>query len=168
MHLGVSSLAEKGFKRIGFCVTEAEDERSNHLYECYLTWYQQGIPAENRIPPLHEKEITENSLFEWVKAHRPDVVFSTNAQHYEWLQRGGYDIPGDISFAVLGSAEEGLDGIARVDIGYRKIGATAIDILKAKLANEPLGPTDNPAVTLIRGEWLDGASAELKPKKVLA
>lgn len=168
MHLGVSSLAEKGFKRIGFCVTEAEDERSNHLYECYLTWYQQGIPAENRIPPLHEKEITENSLFEWVKAHRPDVVFSTNAQHYEWLQRGGYHIPGDISFAVLGSAEEGLDGIARVDIGYRKIGATAIDILKAKLANEPLGPTDNPAVTLIRGEWLDGASAELKPKKVLA
>ena len=53
----------------------------------------------------------------------------------------------------------------RVEIGYRKIGATAIDILKAKLANERLGPTDNPAVTLIRGEWRDGASACIKPKK---
>lgn len=167
MHLGVSSLVKNGFNRIGFCVTKAEDERSNHLYECYLTWYQQGIPAEDRIPALHEKEITKDSLLRWVKANNPDVVFSTNAQHYQWLQQGGYEIPGDISFALLGSAEEGLDSIARVDIGYRKIGATAVDILKAKLANEPLGPTDNPVVTLVRGEWLDGASAKLNPKKML-
>jgi LacI family transcriptional regulator len=168
MHLGISNLAEKGFKRIGFCVTEAEDERSNHLYECYLTWYQQGIPAEDRIPALHQKQITEKSLLDWVEAYNPDVVFSTNARHYEWLKAGGHEIPDDISFALLGSAEENLDGIARVHMRYRKIGATAIDILKAKLANEPLGPTDNPAVTLIRGKWMDGASAELNPKKILA
>ena len=67
----------------------------------------------------------------------------------------------------MGPAGEGLPGIARVHVDYRKIGATAIDILKAKLANESLGPVENPAVTLIRGEWVDGASAVL-PDAVLA
>jgi hypothetical protein len=77
-------------------------------------------------------------------------------------------IPGDIAFAALGPVDESLENIARVDIGYTKIGATAIDILKTKLAHERLGPIHNPAVTLIRGEWMDGASAELPIKAAMA
>jgi len=168
MHLGVSSLASKGFKRIGFCVTDAEDEQSNHLFNCYLTWYQQGISKKDRVPALLRNNISRTDLLKWVEKHHPDVVFSTNAEHYKWLKESGLKIPGDISFAVLGSASDDLEGIARVDIGYKKIGATAIDILKTKLANESLGPTDNPAVTLIRGDWIDGASAELKLAAVMA
>jgi LacI family transcriptional regulator len=168
MHLGISNLASKGFKRIGFCVTEAEDEQSNHLYQCYLTWYQQGIPEADRVPSLLRPEITPSGLLDWVARYEPDVVYSTHIQHYHWLRESGFEIPGDISFALLGSATDDLDGIAHVRIGYKKIGATAIEILKTKLANEPLGPTDNPAVTLIRGDWFDGASAVLKPKNVCA
>ena len=164
MHTGISTLAEKGFKRIGFCLTEAVDEQSNHLYHCYLTWYQQGIPEEDRVPPLLEKEITPDKLLAWVDKYQPDVVFSVHSAHYKWLQERGLRIPEDISFALLGSSNQELDdlGIARVHVGYRKIGATAIDILKTKLANEQLGPTENPAVTLIRGEWVDGSSATPK------
>jgi LacI family transcriptional regulator len=168
MHLGIDNLRNKGFRRIGFCVTEAEDEQSNHLYQSYLSWYQQGIPEEDRIPSLLRPEITASCLLEWIRTHEPDVVYSTNIQHYHWLREHGFEVPDDIGFALLGSASDNLDGIARVDIGYKKIGATAIDILKTKLANEPLGPTDNPAVTLIRGEWLDGVSATFQPKKVRA
>ena len=162
MHLGISSLSAKGFKRIGFCVTEAEDEQSNHLYNCYLIWHQQGIPVEDQIPPLLKESITPKDLYDWVERHEPDVVFTTNSEHYKWLKNAGLRIPEDISFACLGSASEDLEGIARVEIGYSKIGAMAIDILKAKLAHERLGPTDNPAVTLIRGEWIDGGSAMRK------
>lgn len=162
MHLGISNLSEKGFKRIGFCISEAEDEQSNHLYQCYLTWYQQGIPEEDRVPSLLKKEILETDFLEWIETHKPEVVFSPHSTHYHWLKRNGYSIPEDISFAALGSASMELDGIARVDIDYRRIGATAIDILKTKLANDHLGPSDNPAITLIRGKWVDGPSATLE------
>ncbi|MCB1123275.1 MAG: substrate-binding domain-containing protein, partial [Verrucomicrobiae bacterium] len=167
MHIGISSLTEMGFKRIGFCVTHDEDEQSNHLYYCYLTWYQQGVAKSDRIPPLMQPSIEKKDLLTWVEKHRPDVVYSSNMDHYRWLQEAGYKIPDDIAFAALGSAEDNLEGIARVHIGYRKIGATAIDILKTKLAHESLGPVHNPAVTLIRGEWKDGASARL-PQTALA
>ncbi len=167
MHAGISNLTEKGFKRIGFCVTEAEDEQSNHLYHCYLTWYQQGIPKGDRIPPLLRTHIEKTDLLKWVKKHNPEVVFSSNMHHYRWLKEAGMSIPGDIAFAALGPSEHNLENIAQVDIGYKKIGATAIDILKTKLANESLGPINNPTVTLIRGLWIDGKSAEL-PKAALA
>lgn len=158
MHVGITHLVEKGFERIGFCVTDSEDERSNHLYQCYLNWYQQGIPEEDRIPPLARTTINRDDLVKWVETSKPDVVYSTNAEHYDWLKEAGWKIPSDISFAALGPAHEETGEIAQVQVGYRKIGATAIELLKAKLANEHLGPSDNPAVTLIRGDWTDGTS----------
>ncbi len=167
MHAGVSNLTEKGFKRIGFCVTEAEDEQSNHLYHCYLTWYQQGISKADRIPPLLKPSIAKSDFLKWAKKYQPDVVFSPNLDHYRWLKDADLKISGNIAFAALGPSDDDLDGIARVDIGYRKIGATAIDILKTKLANESLGPANNPTVTLIRGLWVDGKSTDL-PKAALA
>ncbi len=158
MHIGIHNLVKKGFKRIGFCVTAVEDERSNHLYECYLDWYQKSIPEEDRIPPLTKAVITRDDFKTWVEKHRPDVVYSPNVNHYYFLQDMGMRIPADISFAALAPAIEEVGEIAQVQVGYRKIGATAIDILKTKLAHEQLGPTDNPAITLIRGEWQDGSS----------
>ena len=168
MHVGISNLTEKGFERIGFCLTDAEDIRSNHLYLSYLLWHQKNIPESNRITPLLSEEIDREGLIDWVAKETPDVVLSPNAQHYQWLQEAGYDVPNDISFAALAPGLDTGGEIAQVRIGYRKIGATAIDVLKTKLAHEPLGPTDNPAVTLIRGEWNEGASVGKARKTVAA
>ncbi len=159
MHVGVSSLTAKGFERIGFCLTDAQDEQSNHLFFAYLNWYQQGIPKKNRVPALLSPEIRSADLLKWVRKYRPDVLLSTSVEHHQWLSQAGIRIPEEMGFAVLGPPREHLQEIAHVHIGYRKIGATAIDILKTRLANEILGPSDNPAVTLIRGEWIDGVSA---------
>jgi len=168
MHVGISNLSKKGFERIGFCVTESEDLRSNHLYQSYLLWHQQNIPESERVQPLFRKEIGQSELLDWVEKERPDVVLSPNAEHYDWLKGSGLRIPDDISFAALSPATESLGEIAQVQVGYRKIGATAIDVLKTKLAHEQLGPTDNPAVTLIRGEWKDGASVKAKKHATVA
>jgi len=168
MHVGISNLTEKGFERIGFCLTDAEDIRSNHLFLSYLLWHQKNIPESNRITPLLSEEIDREGLIDWVAKERPDVVLSPNAQHYQWLQEAGYDVPNDISFAALAPGLDTDGEIAQVRIGYRKVGATAIDVLKTKLAHEQLGPTDNPAVTLIRGEWNEGASVGKTRKTVTA
>lgn len=160
MHVGVSSLTEKGFKRIAFCLTDAQDEQSNHLFFAYLNWYQQGIPKPNRVPPLLQSEIRPAELLKWIHKHQPDVLLTTSLEHHAWLTEAGIRIPDDMGFAVLGPPHENLSDVAHVQIGYRKIGATAIDILKTRLANEILGPSDNPAVTLIRGEWVDGMTAD--------
>ncbi len=167
MHVGISTLSEKGFKRIGFCVTESQDERSNHLFQSYLLWYQNTIPEEERIPALKRKTISPEDLESWARKYEPDVIISPNIDHYHWLQEAGFEIPNDLSFAALGPAMEEEGEIAQVQIGYRKIGSTAIDILKTKLANEHLGPSDSPAVTLIRGKWVDGASAP-NPNELVA
>lgn len=158
MHVGIASLIEKGFKRIGYCLTELEDERSNHLHLSYLLWHQNNIDARDRIQPLRKAEISPQDLVKWVRETKPEVVISSKIEHYKWLQEAGYRIPEDLSFAALGPAMEEEGEIAQIKVGYRKIGATAIDLLRTKLTNEFLGPVDNPAVTLIRGEWVDGAS----------
>ncbi len=169
MHVGISNLTERGFQRIGFCVTETEDIRSNHLYQSYLLWHQQNIQEKNRVHPLVKDTIGRNDLIDWVKQEKPDVVLSPNVDHYHWLKESGIKIPDDISFAALSPAMDTPKGeIAKVHVGYRKIGATAIDVLKTKLAHEQLGPTDNPAVTLIRGEWMEGASVRPATKKTVA
>ena len=169
MHVGISNLTERGFQRIGFCVTETEDIRSNHLYQSYLLWHQQNILEKNRVHPLVKDRIGRNDLIDWVKKEKPDVVLSPNVDHYHWLKESGIKIPDDISFAALSPALDTPTGeIAKVHIGYHKIGATAIDVLKTKLAHEQLGPTDNPAVTLIRGEWMEGASVRPAIKKTEA
>lgn len=160
MHMGVSSLMEQGFKRIGFCITDSEDERSNHLYQSYLLWHQNNTPAKNRVPILSSDEITKDALIKWVKKGKPDVVLSPNIEHYKWLKEAGIRIPEDLSFAALAPAMDETGEIAQVRIGFRKIGATAVDLLKSKLANEHVGPLHNPAVTLIRGEWVDGKSVK--------
>lgn len=165
MHIGITSLVDRGFKRIGFCIDDNDDERSNHLYQCYFNWYQERIPTENRVPPLRDHNISLKSLLRWLDEHKPDVVFSPSYEHYHWLKEAGLKIPGDVSFAALSPATEEVGEIAQVQMSYRKIGATAIDILKTKLANEPLGPTDNPAVTLIRGKWVDGTSLKGAARK---
>lgn len=164
MHVGISNLTEKGFDRIGLCLTETEDVRSNHLYQSYLLWHQQNIPETNRVKPLYQDSITKEDLIAWVKRESPDVVLSSNTDHYHWLKEAGYRVPDDISFAALSPAMEEEGEIAQVQVSYRKIGATAIDVLKTKLAHEQLGPTDNPAVTLIRGEWKDGTSVRKNSK----
>lgn len=162
MHVAISSLEAQGFQRIGFCITESEDERSNHLYQSYLLWHQNHSQPENRIPILSGKTISPKSLIEWVDQERPDVVLSPNLEHCQWLRDAGLDVPGDLSFAALAPASEDTGEIAQVQIGYRKIGSTAIDLLKSKLSYEALGPVNNPAVTLIRGQWVDGLS--VRPK----
>ena len=167
MHVGISNLTERGFERVGFCLTNREDIRSNHLYLSYLLWHQKNIPESNRIPPLLKDEIGRNQLIDWVEAERPDVILSPSSQHCYWLKAAGFDIPNDISFAALAPGIETDGEIAHVRVDYRKIGATAIDLLKTKLAHEQLGPTDNPAVTLIRGEWNEGSSVR-KPRKTVA
>ena len=168
MHVGISTLVEKGFERIGFCVTETEDVRSNHLYQSYLLWHQQNIPGAQRVRPLYQEKIEKDDLVAWVERERPDVVLSPNVDHYHWLKESGLRIPDDISFAALAPSIEEEGEIAQVQVGYRKIGACAIDILKTKLAHERLGPTDNPAVILIRGEWKDGTSVRKISKTVAA
>lgn len=163
MHVGIASLVERGFERIGFCVTDSEDERSNHLYKSYLLWHQSNMPAKNRVPILSKASIEKDDLIKWVKKKKPDVVLSPNIEHYHWLKEAGIRIPEDISFAALSPALEETGEIAQVRIGFRKIGSTAIDLLKAKLAREQVGPQANPAVTLIRGEWVDGTSIRPSP-----
>ncbi|MCH6256861.1 LacI family transcriptional regulator [Puniceicoccaceae bacterium K14] len=160
MHKGVSSLVKQGFKRIGFCITETEDERSNHLYQSYLLWHQSNTPANTRVPILSSKTISKKELIAWVNKGKPDVVLSPNLEHYHWLKEAGFRIPEDLSFAALAPATEETGEIAQVRIGFRKIGATAVDLLKSKLANEQVGPLQNPAVTLIRGEWVNGTSVK--------
>lgn len=167
MHVGIASLVDKGFKRIGYCLTETEDERSNHLHLSYLLWHQSNIDARDRIQPLRRASIGRNDLLDWVKETKPEVVLSSNVEHYRWLQEDGYRIPEDLSFAALGPATEEFGKIAQVKVGYRKIGATAIELLRTKLTNEFLGPVDNPAVTLIRGEWVDGESVRAPGSKTV-
>lgn len=170
MHMGVSSLVDQGFKRIGFCITKDEDERSNHLYQSYLLWHQSNTPADSRVPILTSESISKEALIEWVKKGKPDVVLSSNVEHYHWLKEAGFKIPQDLSFAALAPAIEETGEIAQVQIGFRKIGSTAIDLLKSKLANELVGPQQNPAVTLIRGEWIPGKSVKSpnEPRKKTA
>ena len=115
-----------------------------------------NFPRENWLPFFAGAHgISALQIFrKWLSKWRPDVLLTLSGQELKWLETLDLKVPEDIGLACLSQPTRG--DCSRVDEKGDEVGATALDLVTAKIARNEYGPPTHPRVTMIEGRWVDG------------
>jgi DNA-binding LacI/PurR family transcriptional regulator len=147
---------ERGYRRIGFVFTEAND--SPRVGDRWIGAYllqQSKLPARDRLPICPGAPATQGEFAAWFQRYRPDAVLVSHAPPVlAWLRNLGKTVPRDVGLAELEDHPE--HGSAGVHYDPSKIGALAVEMLVGLMhRNEKGVPLDQHEV-LLSGEWREG------------
>jgi DNA-binding LacI/PurR family transcriptional regulator len=152
----LDKLVELGVRRIGLVIPREDDERVENAWVSgfIAAQLQHGLPA---IEPWSEPEFTAQSVVDWIRKKKIQVVVGTNIRPITWMEKAGLRVPRDVGFVHLDwSVEKGV--LAGIDQCSREIGAAAVDLLIEQLNNNETGIPKRPKTVLIDGCWHDGPS----------
>ena len=88
-----------------------------------------------------------------VFVHLPDMVGRLGTV----LKEAGLEVPRDLGVAVLSHLVEGT-GFSGLQQNQWLMGAWAVELLAARLANRDLGIPTNPRIEMVESEWVEGSS----------
>ncbi len=171
MELCYSSVRERGFRRIGFSMTESYSERTAGLWTGAFLAQQvrhYGMGAERgvvKIPPLLDDEAHSGGRFEtWFSKWRPDAII-TMGWHFGCLaslRRMGVRFPEDVGVALLvvppymAEEEPELTGFSGIHEPVEELAAFAVDVLVGRIRNNERGVPKDRRVHLLPGAWFEG------------
>ena len=159
--IAVRQLRSRGFKKIGFILSEMVNERSEGNFLGGFLAEQNKMANKERIPVFLAKglSVPDGKRFRrWFETYRPDALV---ADFFEWtvgyLQELGLRVPEDIPLAIL-CAVPHLRRFAGVDQNDRKIGQLGVDTVVGMLYRNETGIPEIPTRILVEGQWQDGES----------
>ena len=153
-------ISDHGYQRIGLSLlSEAALGGRLKWVAGFLEW-QNRLPVRQRIPLFTSASECEKKHFpefqRWHKKWRPDALLTLTGGEQIWLAAMGVTIPDDIGLASLviqpGTTHSGINE------NNEAIGATAVDQVANKIANNQYGPPRHPKLILIEGEWQNGTT----------
>ena len=154
----LKNLRALGYRRIGLCLAEEYNRRTN-LGPCSAySAYDATLPPEERVPMLSPTRLdNREDVRQWIKQHRPQVVISQHFDMWDRCLECGLQVPDDIGLAYfhINKGETLLSGIHQND---RAIGRAALDTVVAMLHRNEKGPPECPQHLLIDGAWQPGQS----------
>lgn len=148
-------LAGRGFRRIGFVMTEDMEFRTNHSYTAaYHRATNVGRLAA--LPILLLADGRETEIRGWFRRHRPDAVVLANAGQFRdrILPAVGQAAARRTAFATLDV--EPAHPIAGMDQCFETIGRHAIDAVVAQIHRSERGLPSMPVVSMVEGHWSEG------------
>jgi LacI family transcriptional regulator len=165
MTLGIrraaTTLAARGYRRIGLAVTRWVDERSDHTYSAAMLHFQASLPSSDQVPllllPHNSLEKCAGAFASWMKAHRPDALISFDTHIPEWLRNLGLRIPEDIGL-VVHDWTKSMQGFAGIHQRREHVAAVAVDLVATQLFQNERGIPEVPRQILIPPAWIEGAS----------
>lgn len=152
-----------GYKRPGLVLGTHEDTRSAYAHSAaYLGWCEHTLGAEAALPLLRLREVEEPALTGWLVEHRPDVVLFVHlpdmiARFRAVLRRLQINVPKRLGVAVLSHHVEGT-GFAGLQQNQQLMGAWAVELLAARIANRDFGIPVSPRTEMVESEWVKGDS----------
>jgi LacI family transcriptional regulator len=157
----LATLEQRGYSRVGLCITQWIDARADHTYSGALLYHQQKTPPRNRVPLLimpDKVETGRKPFCAWFKKYRPDAVISLDAHVPEWLT-GELDlrIPDDVGFVVHDWIQR-MAGWAGIDHCRAHVAAAAVDFIATQLFHNEKGVPAVPRQILIPPVWVEGSS----------
>ena len=150
----------KGYRRIGLVMTYGEGGIGHKLFTSAFLYYQSKIDPAQRIPVLPKPMINPETMAEWFRNHRPDVIISAGAVS-AMLTSIGLRVPGDVAFANIDVSEPPTDS-AGADHRYKLVGVEALKLVLSLLNLNITGIPDNPKVVLVDSHQREGYT--LPPK----
>ncbi|MFT3781068.1 MAG: LacI family DNA-binding transcriptional regulator [Nibricoccus sp.] len=155
----MEQLIQRGYKRIGFVFSDAND--SPRVGERWLGAYLQQqlrIARDDRPVPFFFEEARDpaRSFQNWFKHEKPDALLVTHAQPViRWLDGIAVKVPDDIGLATLVNDHPEY-GHAGVNGSAEKLGALAVEMLVGLLHRSERGIPADPHEVLLTGDWRDG------------
>ena len=154
----LEQLKARGYRRIGLGLTHFMDPRWGYAGSGRFLAWQVQQPAEDRVP-LIDGNVTEfpavEAFMNWVRLHRPDAVLVYDDCYIELLERlkktEGIDV---LPVVINSTARTDMSGITR---RVERLGQISIAVLARELYLNHYGIPESPQVTLVSGEWRDGA-----------
>jgi DNA-binding LacI/PurR family transcriptional regulator len=160
-----------GYRRPGLVLGQHEDTRSANAHAAaYLGWCEHTLGAKAALPVLRMREVEEPALTGWLVKHRPDVIVFVHlpdmiARFRAVLGRLQIDIPKRLGVVVLSHQVEGT-GLSGLQQNQQLMGAWAVELLAARIANRDFGIPVNPRTELVESEWIRGSSLTSRPASV--
>jgi DNA-binding LacI/PurR family transcriptional regulator len=161
---GMQRCRERGYRRVGFVFTEANDSPrvGDRWLGAFLAQQQLFLPAD-RLPPCPAVPADETSFRTWFERERPDALLAVHARPVlAWLGRMGRHAPRDVGLIDLAGDHPEL-GCAGVYANPAQLGALAIEMLVGLMHRNETGVPRDPHEILLTGEWHDGKTLPPRP-----
>lgn len=153
-----------GYRRPGLVLGTHEDTRSAYAHSAaYLGWCEHTSGGlSNALPVLRLREVEEPALTDWLVQERPDAVVFVHlpdmiARFRAVLKRLQIQVPKKLGVVVLSHEVQGT-GFSGLQQNQHLMGAWAVELLAARIANRDFGIPKNPRTELVEGEWIKGDS----------
>lgn len=154
---GMQRCRERGYRRVGFVFSEANDSPlvGSRWLGAFLE-QQRLFPERDRLPPCPAVPADERTFREWFERARPDAVLASHGRPVlAWLERMGMRVPRDVGLIDLAGDHPEL-GCAGAYYDPAKLGALAVEMLIGLMHRNETGvPNDQHEISLA-GEWRDG------------
>ncbi len=146
----------RGYRRIGFVFTEANDSPGvgNRWLGAYLR-QQLNLAVKDRMPICPGAPTDQAAFSKWFKQHKPDALVVTHSKRIlGWLQNLGRRVPDDVGLVELQDHPE----LEHSGVYYdpSKIGGLAVETLIGLMHRNEIGIPKTPHEVLLSGEWREG------------
>ena len=153
---GMERCLTRGYRRVGFVFSEANDSPSvgDRWLGAYLG-QQLRLPLADRLPPCPAIPADEATFSTWFRRYRPDALLVNHARGVlDWLNHLGCQVPRDVGVIELEDRPE--LGNAGVHYDPANIGALAVEMVIGLMQRNETGVPANPHEVLLNGEWREG------------
>jgi LacI family transcriptional regulator len=156
-----------GYRRPGLIVGAYEEARSAHAHSSvYLGWCDHHLGPGRALPILRVSEVESEPIARWLAAQAPDVVIFVHLpesipQLQAILLEQRLRVPSELGVAVLSHIVQGT-GFSGLQQNQNLMGAWAVELLAARIANRDFGIPGNPRIEMVESEWIDGGSLTVR------
>lgn len=153
----VAKLRELGYQRPGIYVDKLIHDRTGHRWAAALN---QTFYIDNGLEPppvMVTKNHDAKDLARWVRENQIDVVLHGGISLRRLLNDAGFQVPAEVGEVALDLDAQASDASGIVQ-DRRVLGIKAANALHGMLLNNEYCPIESPGVTLVPGEWRDGAT----------
>ena len=151
-------LEKRGYQRIGLSLQPHEVEAVDRNWLSGLLVMHQRLPARRRLPLFvgRHDPAGRYEFAAWIEKWRPDALVTLSGWEETWLRRLGLRSPANIGHACVNRPDGSL--VAGIAEDHALIGSTVIELLVAQIHRNEYGLPARPRLTLINGEWREGAT----------
>lgn len=152
-----------GYRRPGLVLGTYEDTRSAHAHSAaYLGWCEHALGTGQALPIIRLNEVEKRPLLQWIADQEPDVLIFIHLPDMipklqAVLKEAKIRVPSQMGVAVLSHVVEGT-GYSGLQQNQDLLGAWAVELLAARLANRDLGIPRIPRIELVESEWIEGGT----------
>ena len=150
--------AERGYRRIGFVFSEANDSpRVGDRWQSACLGYQMNLDPADRIQPCPQSPPSKAEFAQWFLQSKPDAILATHAKPVlAWLASMKIRVPEDVGIIDL-EADPELD-CSGIYYKPTKIGELAVEMLVGLMQRNERGVPSDQHEVLLTGEWHEGWS----------